>query len=62
MPLLSAATRIVPRMGRVERVETAWLTVERPLARSDCLQVSFMVGRLLWPVVCVCAIPDEGEA
>src|SRR5512147_3046721 len=37
----SAESRMLERIGRVLRVETAWLTVESPRARSCCLQVSF---------------------
>src|SRR5258705_13181445 len=37
----SVATRMCERIGSVERVETAWLTVESPLARSCCLHVNF---------------------
>src|SRR5579884_1411382 len=37
----SVAIRMLARMGRVLRVETAWLTVESPLARSCCLHVIF---------------------
>src|SRR5690242_13282734 len=40
----SAASRILERIGSVLRVETAWLTVESPRARSCCLQVSFTGG------------------
>src|SRR5258705_8140326 len=37
----SVATRMCERIGSVGRVETAWLTVESPLARSCCLHVNF---------------------
>jgi hypothetical protein len=36
--------RMLASIGSVLRVETAWLTVERPLAKSCCLQLIFTVN------------------